>query len=294
MPKLALDRKSWNFRIAFFLGCPLLLALPLGLFQAGFGQFLPLEISLLFWICAWFSSWWVSEIFLRLWHGLLQPWHTPLLAEIILANLATIIAYSFYFPPVMHFFAHFGTALPPDFFERSYARGSIEHVFAVARSGLSGLVAWTLLRSLYAMLPGATRQPAIQHDDGRDAERLPPVAQLASDPAEPKKSRFQRELVNHGVRDLGEVAALQASDHYVNVHLYSGRKIFILARFSDAIDAVSGQDGLRVHRSFWISRKAIARVDRDGSALAVHLNNGLDCPVSTKYLGLFEHFLATA
>ena len=294
MPQMALDRKSWGFGVAFFLGCPLLLALPLGLFQAGFGQYLPLEISVLFWVCAWFSSWWVSELFLRLWHGFLQPWHTPLTAEIILANVTTIVAYAFYFPPVMYFFAQYSSSLPAGFFDRPFDRGSIEHVVAVARSGLSGLVAWTLLRSLYAMVPGVAQQTSIKRDKGQDAAKSSPAIKGVTEPVEPKIARFQRELGSHGVRDLSEVAALQASDHYVNVHLYSGRKIFILARFSDAIDAVAGQDGLRVHRSFWISRKAIARVDQDGPALAVHLSNGLECRVSTKYLGLFEHFLATA
>jgi hypothetical protein len=284
MLSMSLGSKSWGRRLAFFLGCPVLLSLPLGLFQAGFAQHLSVEVAVLFWAFAWLSMWWMSEVFLRIVHAVLRPWNMALIAEITLANILTIIAYSFYFPPIMFLFAEHATDLPPDFFEARVARGSLEHIFLMARSGLSGLIAWVLLRSLYAMLPDRTaRKSGHSITDGNI-----PAAQNYP------LSKFRRELISKGVTDLDKVIALQASDHYVTVFLDDGSKEFILARFSDAIEDLAEQDGLRIHRSFWINRRAIDKVERSGAALTTHLTNGLSCPVSIKYQGYFEHFLAKA
>lgn len=284
MLSMSLDRKPWATRLAFFLGCPILLSLPLGLFQAGFAQHLSLQVSVFFWAFAWVSTWLMSEAFLRLIHPVLRPWNIALIPEIVLANMLTIIAYSFYFPPIMFLFAEHATSLPPDYFDNRTDRGSLEHVLMMARSGLAGLIAWVLLRSLYAMLPGeAARTPDQPHSSGDGTARQ-------SHPT----SKFRRELSAKGIANLDRIIALQASDHYVNVYLDDGRKEFILSRFSDAISDLSAQDGLRIHRSYWVNRRAIDRIERDGPALTIHLTNDLACPVSIKYQGYFEHFLAQA
>lgn len=284
MLSMSLDRKSWVFRLAFFLGCPLLLSLSLGLFQAGFAQYLSMNVSVLFWALAWLSTWWMSELFLRILHAVLRPWGISLIAEIALANILTIAAYSFYFPPIMFLFAEHATNLPPSFFDARSERGSLDHILALVRSGMPGFIAWVLFRSLYAMLPAST---ALK----RKAEILNGLNPVSH---HQPMSKFRRELSSKGISGLDKVLALQASDHYVNVYLEDGRMEFILSRFSDAIDDLASQDGLRIHRSFWINRRAIDKIERSGPALNIHLTNGLDCPVSTKYQGYFEHFLTHA
>ena len=292
MPIMSLDRKAWGFRIAFFVGCPALLSLPLGVFQAGFGRYLPLELSVLFWATAWISTWWVSEGFLRLGHQILRPWAVPLIAEIILANLASIAFNAFFFPVLMAFFAQYAVNAPREVSTIPIVRGSIDHILAVARSGLPGMISWVLLRSLYAMLPARS---------ARSQPQPSWPAETASDPllnldgphnAKRAMSKFCRELGGRGIKGVDDIIALQASDHYVNVYLDGGRREFILARFSDAIEDLAAQDGLRIHRSFWISRRSISTVTRDGAGVTVALTNGLSCPVSIKYQGHFEHFLA--
>lgn len=289
---MSLDRKAWGFRIAFFVGCPALLSLPLGVFQAGFGRYLPLELSVLFWATAWISTWWVSEGFLRLGHQILRPWAVPLIAEIILANLASIAFNAFFFPVLMAFFAQHAANAPREVSTIPIVRGSIDHILAVARSGLPGMISWVLLRSLYAMLPARS---------ARSQPQPSWPAETASDPllnldgphnAKRAMSKFCRELGGRGIKGVDDIIALQASDHYVNVYLDGGRREFILARFSDAIEDLAAQDGLRIHRSFWISRRSISTVTRDGAGVTVALTNGLSCPVSIKYQGHFEHFLA--
>lgn len=102
-------------------------------------------------------------------------------------------------------------------------------------------------------------------------------------------SRFARELYNAGVRDTTEVVAIQANDHYVNVTLRDAKEHLILSRFSDAVDAMAPAEGIRIHRSYWVRRDLIERVERDGQHLVARLSTGHLFPVSAKYRGLVEH-----
>jgi hypothetical protein len=90
----------------------------------------------------------------------------------------------------------------------------------------------------------------------------------------------------------GRILHLCAGDHYVEVATERGRHR-ILMRFSDAIEEVVPLDGLRVHRSHWVARDAVAEARRAGGRLVLLLNNGTEVPVSRAYeeavsaLGLF-------
>ena len=294
MPSMTLDSKPWWLRIAFFLGCPLLLSLPLGLFQAGFAVHLSPQIAVLYWALAWCITWWTSEGFLRVLHGILRPWNIALVIEIALANVLAVIAYAIYFPGIMIFFAEQATQLPQSYFADRLPTGSLEHLVMLLRSAVSGFIAWVLLRSLYAMYNPDRRtikdaKAASPHKLSEHETGLSP-AHIAVVPA----SKFRRELESKGVSELDRVIAMQACDHYVNVYLDDGRELLIFSRFSDAIDALSTCDGLRIHRSFWVKREAVNSIERDGAAVTAHLSNGLACPVSIKYQGYFEHLVARA
>ena len=45
----SLEPKVWWARLAFFVRIPILLSLPVGVFRGGYGQFLSLELSVVFW-----------------------------------------------------------------------------------------------------------------------------------------------------------------------------------------------------------------------------------------------------
>lgn len=81
---------------------------------------------------------------------------------------------------------------------------------------------------------------------------------------------------------VGSLISLSAEDHYVRVHSVSGEERF-LARFSEALDLVSAQDGLRIHRSYWTAYVHIADWEtRDGKS-SVRLTDGRRLPVSARY-----------
>ncbi|MCP5367129.1 MAG: LytTR family transcriptional regulator [Hyphomicrobiales bacterium] len=81
----------------------------------------------------------------------------------------------------------------------------------------------------------------------------------------------------------GELLCVQTEDHYLRVHTTAGNDL-ILMRLRDALDELAAADGLQVHRSHWVARAAVDRVERDGNRTVLCLTNGLTVPVSRTHL----------
>ena len=77
----------------------------------------------------------------------------------------------------------------------------------------------------------------------------------------------------------GAVLCLQMEDHYVRVHTSAGSRL-VLMTLSQAMAIVERADGLQVHRSWWIARKAVVRAVAHGRNLRLELVNGVVAPVS--------------
>ena len=75
------------------------------------------------------------------------------------------------------------------------------------------------------------------------------------------------------------VLCLRMEDHYVRVHTLGGSRL-VLATLSQAVAVMDGIDGLQVHRSWWVARKAVDGTVVDGRNLRVRLVNGVMAPVA--------------
>lgn len=83
---------------------------------------------------------------------------------------------------------------------------------------------------------------------------------------------------------LGQcLLALEMEDHYLRIHTALGSDL-VLCRLGDALAELEGCDGLQVHRSFWVARRAIAGHQRRNGRVTLTLTNGLEVPVSRTYL----------
>ena len=78
---------------------------------------------------------------------------------------------------------------------------------------------------------------------------------------------------------FGAVRALKGEDHYVRV-IGEGREEMILMRMRDAIERLGDADGLRIHRSWWVAKDAVASVRREGRTALVVLKSGHEAPVA--------------
>lgn len=84
----------------------------------------------------------------------------------------------------------------------------------------------------------------------------------------------------------GPLLALTMEDHYVRVHTAEGSTL-VLMRMRDAVAALAGRGGLRVHRSHWVAAEAVRGWRRDATGrVRLTLSNGAEVPVSRSRLGL--------
>lgn len=79
------------------------------------------------------------------------------------------------------------------------------------------------------------------------------------------------------IRD--DLLCLQMEDHYVRVHTPDGSRLLLMP-LGKAMAEASGIEGLRVHRSWWVARRAVAQVRSEGRNFRLILTNGLEAPVA--------------
>jgi DNA-binding LytR/AlgR family response regulator len=79
-----------------------------------------------------------------------------------------------------------------------------------------------------------------------------------------------------------EIYAVQAEDHYLRVHTSAGSDL-ILMRLSDAVGALEGIEGAQTHRSWWVSKGAVADVRTSDGRATLTLKSGAEVPVSRTY-----------
>ena len=79
------------------------------------------------------------------------------------------------------------------------------------------------------------------------------------------------------IRD--DLLCLQMEDHYVRVHTPDGSRL-VLMPLSQAVTELPGVEGLRVHRSWWVARSAVAAVRSEGRNFRLVLTNGIEAPVA--------------
>ena len=109
----------------------------------------------------------------------------------------------------------------------------------------------------------------------RPAMPGPPEARLTG-----AAERFLDRLPEKIGRDI---VCLSMADHYVEVFTTLGSTL-ILMRFADAVAALEGAGGVRVHRSHWVSRAHVQGVSRRHGRTILRLTGNREIPVSRGYL----------
>lgn len=96
-------------------------------------------------------------------------------------------------------------------------------------------------------------------------------------------------------RFKGPIVALQSEDHYVRVH-GSGDSELVLMRLRDAIAEMENVSGEQVHRSWWVAREAIKRIEPSGRSFELQLENGMKVPVARDSIARLKRsqFLSSA
>lgn len=122
-----------------------------------------------------------------------------------------------------------------------------------------------------------SRPTASEAGPAAAAPTLQPQTAAAAEPA--ARSSRPRLLDRLPPRLGTDLVALEMEDHYLRVHTRLGSDL-ILLRMRDALSELDGLDGAQVHRSWWVARSAVERVERDGRNVLLVLCGGLHAPVA--------------
>ncbi len=99
--------------------------------------------------------------------------------------------------------------------------------------------------------------------------------------AEPPGARLRERLPPH--LRASPVLAVASEDHYVRVYCAGGTAL-ILLRLADAMADLADMPGAQTHRSWWVARDAVARVQRGAGKAELTLTDGTRAPVSRSFL----------
>ena len=84
-----------------------------------------------------------------------------------------------------------------------------------------------------------------------------------------------------------DIICMEMEDHYVRVHTPLGSDL-ILMPMARAIEDVAVIEGFRVHRSWWVARSAVLRIDGPPRTMRLHLVNGIDVPVARRTVAMLR------
>ena len=104
-------------------------------------------------------------------------------------------------------------------------------------------------------------------------------AQGSDSPGDGAPGLYETAMHDRLPKGFPRIIAMTAEDHYVKV-IGDGRSEMVLMSLSEAVGLVPPAAGLRVHRSWWVARSAIAGSERSGRDTKVVLETGLRVPVA--------------
>ena len=117
-----------------------------------------------------------------------------------------------------------------------------------------------------------TAAPAVAHHPAPAHGLTQPSGEPGAHPAPSLLDRLPPRLGR-------ELIALQMEDHYVRAHTPLGSDL-LLTPIGQAVEALDGLEGLRVHRSWWVARAAVRGAAWEGRNLRLRLAGGLEAPVA--------------
>ncbi|NRA86182.1 MAG: LytTR family transcriptional regulator [Rhizobiales bacterium] len=87
-----------------------------------------------------------------------------------------------------------------------------------------------------------------------------------------------------------KILSLSAQDHYVEVTTEMGAELCLI-RLNDAIAEAAPEEGFQIHRSHWVAKSAVEKLETNGSSGQVLLVDGRILNVSQSRLIEFKAFL---
>jgi len=185
-----------------------------------------------------------------------------------LRALAVCLAFAALFTPLLYGFV------------RLHLEADAEAPMNAAELGVAVLVVALLLNAVALALAAGRARPAAAAVAAAGLPIIRPEA-LPAPPAAPADPPPPRLAARLPAALQGEILHVTARDHYTVVRTDRGATE-ILLRFGDALAELDETGGVRVHRSHWVARQAVAGVARAGDRIELRLADGSLVPVSRR------------
>lgn len=269
-------RLEW---IVFYVGIPLIQAVLNGSKGTTYAPDVGPGVLIPFWYVCGQTFWGLCGVFSLASARLFE--RIPLLLCALAGGLVSIVLSYFYIGLVIGMSGEVVGALaslvaPGTFILKD---GLFSYVFgANAFGGVATWVAASALRSRIRHGVWDARLQRVREDAGSSVE----TRSNQSTPLQPPA--FMNKL-NPTLQ--GDIIAIEAQEHYIKVYTPNGSGL-VLYRFRDALADLADWPGFRVHRSFWVSKSAVEKVDGRGRGYTLTLENELKVPVSQSYRGVIE------
>lgn len=147
-------------------------------------------------------------------------------------------------------------------------------VVTLARISFFVLIAAVMIRAMRRIL----QSDVVTENAGGPRQTSRAVLSPATPVASPSPRLMRR--LPEGVK--GPILHLSARDHFVTVETPE-EAYELRMRLRDAIDEMDRVEGLRTHRSHWVTRDAIVDARREEGRVVLVLENGAEVPVSRRY-----------
>lgn len=252
-----------------------------------FGTFaMPVALRVGLWLAMAFGGYACFRPVIAAGRSLAEQAHLPLTVAMALACIIASI------PATVMVGALFGDGIDPAGLAHSYPYVLLVGGFTTAiQVLLFARGTGPTLHSSAATEPSGPPPPAVSPTVSptvSNASAVPPATPLSSAITPPVTGplpcTFLDRLPPHLGRDL---LCLEMEDHYVRAHTQRGSTL-ILMRMRDAVGEVSGIEGERVHRSWWVARTAVTAAQRRDRATLLQLSNGLEVPVARDSVALLR------
>ncbi|MEO0996049.1 MAG: LytTR family DNA-binding domain-containing protein [Pseudomonadota bacterium] len=274
--------QPWVPIVLFFAVVPALIGMLLGTNRTGVGYYFPWPVAVLFWSVATLAVWLLLYLGTVIAAWLLRPWRPPLLVVLLCGAIIGSLPSRY----LMYYGVEALAGLLVDGREpQPVPTMSLSWSFLVyyVKAWSGAFLLWCSVGFFFHQWLGYPRfgRPA----GGEDAAARVPARANEAGATEPDEvaAAIGSGLLERLPASLGtNVIALKAEDHYVRVYTDLGSTL-VLYRLSDAIQDLSSQNGVRVHRSYWVRPDAVESAVKNGRGFTLTLANGVEIPVSQTY-----------
>jgi hypothetical protein len=284
--------------LVFYLGIPVIMSIMFGINHAGLAKHFTIPDGTLYWAGIWVPFWLMLDLSTRASAVALRPWSPPLWLLLILGSALAMLASR---PYIVWYIAYYQGQLPTVELAPPVALAQAWRQLDRLLGFMGTPLFWMAINYYYDRVLSIPRYrgrslairgestlvqglaPAAQRLDDKNftnaVQATSPVKESKADLPTVFSPPFMALLPPRLGNDL---VALQAEDHYVRIHTTLGNGL-VRYRFSDALLELTTVDGLRVHRSFWVCKRHITKIERVERGWSLMMYGDVVVPVSHAY-----------